>query len=137
MKKLLCIVVLFLYWAPYGKGQFLEISQITSPDYCCGYGRDNMACVMVTKRPPTGPYGDPSIVYTWFAKHQKGLRTWHTAVEGRWVPLPWPGTYEIWVIMQYVDAKTRSVYSSFLSNSVILNAHHCEGPKPSEGNPKD
>jgi len=137
MKKLLCFVVLFLYWAPYGKGQFLEISQINGPNLCCGYGKENMACVMINRMPPLGNQTDQTIVYTWYAKHEKGLRTWHTATAGRWVPLPWPGTYEVWVVVQYVNTKTRTAYAAFLSNSVILNAHHCEDPKPSEGNPKN
>ena len=137
MKKLLCIAVLFLLGVPYGKGQHLEISLTNGPNLCCGYGRDNLACVLVTKMPPLGTAGDPILVYTWYARHEKGLKIWHTPVPGRWIPLPWAGTYEVWVVLQYVDPHRRNVYAAFRSNSVSFTAHNCEAPKPIEGKPND
>ncbi len=137
MKKLFCFAVLLLFGVTEGKGQLLEISLANGPSLCCGYGKDNQACILVTKMPPLSPSEDPIIVYTWYAKHEKSLKKWNTPVAGRWVPLPWAGTYEVWVIMQYIDQRSKRAYAAFPSNVLVVPAHYCAAPHPTEGDPKD
>jgi|NOAtaT_7_FD_contig_21_5484834_length_891_multi_10_in_0_out_0_1 hypothetical protein len=136
MKKILFGATVMLLLAQIANGQFLEIKLTNGSQLCCGYGKDNLACVMITKTPPLQDGSNTTVVYTWYARHEKGTKIWHTTMPGRWIPLPWSGTYEVWVVMQYVDLSTRYAFAAFRSNAVILNAHHCEAPRPPASNAK-
>jgi hypothetical protein len=136
MKKMILGAITALLLAQSADGQFLEIKLTNGPNLCCGYGKDNLACIMISQMPPLVDENNTIVVYTWYAKHEKGTKAWHSTMPGRWVPLPWPGSYEVWVVIQYVDRKTMYAYAAFRSNVVILNAHHCAAPSPTETSPK-
>lgn len=136
MKKIILGAIVMLLLAQNANGQFLQIKLTNGPDLCCGYGKDNLACIMISQTPPLTDSINTTIVYTWYARHEKGTKIWHTTMPGRWVPLPWAGSYEVWVVMQYVDLRTRYVFAAFRSNAIVLNAHHCAAPIPVETSPK-
>lgn len=133
MRTALLLISMMVFGVSDAFGQFLQIELMNGPNLCCGYKDANQACVHIKSAPPMTVAPTTALVYTWYAKHENGLKTWHTTLPMRWVPLPWDGPYEVWVVMQYVDTRTRYAFAAFKSNAVMIKAHNCPTPDSDTG----
>ncbi|MEY3322263.1 MAG: hypothetical protein RLZZ417_1846 [Bacteroidota bacterium] len=105
--------------------QVVRIKFIENKEYCAGFESDNTAQVKISTVPNIRIPENAGTVYTWYAIHREGFRSWHTPIDQRAIPLPWPGRYEIYVVMKYIDKVTLKPYFAFKSSSIFAFANSC------------
>jgi hypothetical protein len=105
--------------------QVVRIKLVENKPFCAGFGQENVAQVKISSVPNIRIPENAGTVYTWYAIHKEGFRSWHTPIDQRAIPLPWPGRYEIYVIMKYIDKVTLLPYFAFKSSSIFVNAASC------------
>jgi len=105
--------------------QVVRIKLVENKEFCAGFGPDNVAQAKILSVPNIRIPENAGTVYTWYAVHKEGFRSWHTPVDQRAIPLPWPGRYEIYVVMKYIDKATLLPYFAFKSSSVFATASVC------------
>jgi len=105
--------------------QVVRIKFIENKEYCAGFESQNMAQVKISAIPNIRIPENAGSVYTWYAIHAEGFRSWHTPIDQRAIPLPWTGRYEIYVIMKYIDKITLKPYFAFKSSSIFAYANAC------------
>jgi hypothetical protein len=118
------LLCLFLFTAKMG-AQVVRIKLLENKAYCAGFGPDNVAQAKISTLPNIRIPDNAGTVYTWYAVHKEGFRSWHTPIDQRSIPLPWPGRYEIYVVMKYIDKATLLPYFAFKSASIFANADAC------------
>jgi hypothetical protein len=97
--------------------QVVRIKLVENKPFCAGFGQENVAQVKISSVPNIRIPENAGTVYTWYAIH--------TPIDQRAIPLPWPGRYEIYVIMKYIDKVTLLPYFAFKSSSIFVNAASC------------
>lgn len=105
--------------------QVVRIKFIENKEYCAGFESENTAQVKISTVPNIRIPENAGTVYTWYAIHREGFRSWHTPIDQRVIPLPWPGRYEIYVVMKYIDKVTLKPYFAFKSSSIFAFANSC------------
>lgn len=105
--------------------QVVRIKFIENKEYCAGFESQNMAQVKISAIPNIRIPENSGSVYTWYAIHAEGFRSWHTPIDQRAIPLPWTGRYEIYVVMKYIDKVTLKPYFAFKSSSIFAYANAC------------
>jgi hypothetical protein len=105
--------------------QVVRIRFVENKEYCSGFEPANSARVRISTVPNIRIPENSGAVYTWYAVHKEGFRSWHTPVDAREIPLPWPGVYEIYVVMKYIDKATLRPYFAFKSASIFATAQVC------------
>lgn len=105
--------------------QVVRIKLVENKPFCAGFGQENVAQVKISTVPNIRIPENAGTVYTWYAIHKEGFRSWHTPIDQRAIPLPWPGRYEVYVIMKYIDKLTLLPYFAFKSSSIFVNADLC------------
>ncbi|NBU35491.1 MAG: hypothetical protein EBS35_02825 [Bacteroidetes bacterium] len=105
--------------------QVVRIRLIENKEYCAGFEPSNTAQVKISALPNIRIPENAGTVYTWYAVHREGFRSWHTPIDQRAIPLPWPGRYEIYVVMKYIDKITLKPYFAFKSSSIFVTADAC------------
>lgn len=125
MKHLLLIIFGALIFTSETKAQVVRIKLVENKEFCAGFGAENMAQVKISTVPNIRIPENAGTVYTWYAVHKEGFRSWHTPIDGRAIPLPWPGNYEFYVVMKYIDKITLVPYFAFKSSSIFAKAVSC------------
>lgn len=137
MRKLILAIFFLGSFFVAGYAQEFQIACTNGYDnnntFCCGYTAANQARVGVIKFPNFAPPLNVGIVYTWYAQHPDGPKTWDTPVSDRAVPLPWSGSYQVFVMIHFVDKTTLRRVASYKSNTITVKALACEANK--EGTP--
>ena len=105
--------------------QVVRIKLVENKPFCAGFGLENVAQVKISTVPNIRIPENAGTVYTWYAIHKEGFRSWHTPIDQRPIPLPWSGRYEVYVIMKYIDKVTLLPYFAFKSSSIFVNATSC------------
>lgn len=105
--------------------QVVRIKLVENKPFCAGFGQENVAQVKISTVPNIRIPENAGTVYTWYAIHKEGFRSWHTPIDQRAIPLPWPGRYEVYVIMKYIDKLTLLPYFAFKSSSIFVYADSC------------
>lgn len=105
--------------------QVVRIKLVENKPFCAGFGQENVAQVKISTVPNIRIPENAGTVYTWYAIHKEGFRSWHTPIDHRAIPLPWPGRYEVYVIMKYIDKLTLLPYFAFKSSSIFVYADSC------------
>jgi hypothetical protein len=105
--------------------QVVRIKFLENKEYCAGFESQNMAQVKISAIPNIRIPENAGSVYTWYAIHPEGFRSWHTPIDQRAIPLPWTGRYEIYVVMKYIDKLTLKPYFAFKSSSIFAYAKSC------------
>lgn len=122
----------YSFWAIPIFSQDVRIAPLDGVEHCAGYDKTNIATMQIVAMPGSTVRPQTAFTYVWYAQHDKALKKWRTTFSNRRVPLPWPGTYQIWVEMQYIDVSNgqRRRYATFTSNTIQVQAHLCETPIP-------
>jgi len=105
--------------------QVVRIQLGENRTYCAGFEPRNVALLKIAAVPNIRIPDNAATVFTWYAVHREGFRSWHTPVDSRAVPLPWPGSYELYVILKYIDKATLRPFFAFKSASLFLNVQDC------------
>ncbi|MBK7298657.1 MAG: hypothetical protein IPI91_19405 [Flavobacteriales bacterium] len=131
MRTVLLLICMIVFGASDAFGQFLQIELMNGPNLCCGYKDANQACIHIKSAPPLTVAPSTALVYTWYAKHENGLKpgTFSHALGSP----SWDGPLEVWVVMQYVDTRTRYAFAALKSNAVMIQAHNCPTPNSDTG----
>ncbi len=110
--------------------QDMRIAPLNGVEHCAGYAKTNIATIQIVAMPGSTVRPQTAFTYVWYARHEKALKKWHTTFSNRRIPLPWQGTYEIWVEMNYLDVSNgqHRRYATFTSNTIQVQAHLCETP---------
>lgn len=129
MRKLILAIFFLSSFVVAGSAQEFIIACTNGYDnnntFCCGYTTVNQARVGVIKFPNFVPPDNVGIVYTWYAQHPDGPKTWDTPVSGRAVPLPWSGEYKVFVMIHFIDKTTLRNVHSYRSNTITVKALAC------------
>jgi hypothetical protein len=128
MRKLLFALTLFLCFYTSGKAQEFEIActEANADAICCGFSETHRANVGVIRFPRLSPPINAGVVYKWYALHEKANKFWDTPVPARQVPVPWAGTYRVYVLISYVDKTTFRTLATFRSNTIELTVMDCD-----------
>lgn len=121
------ISLLLLACLSFSSAQGVALNSPGGTAFCAGYGVFNQASVRISSFPAAFPVAQSAIVYNWYVRHEKGQKVWHTTSPQRLVPLPWPGTYTVWVEIHYVDISggQRRRYAVYYSDPLTILAHVC------------
>ena len=125
MQRLFIFILCLSFLSLNIKAQVVRIKLVENKTFCAGFGQENMAQVKISSVPNIRIPENAGTVYTWYAIHKEGFRSWHTPIEQRAIPLPWTGRYEVYVIMKYIDKVTLMPYFAFKSSSIFVNATSC------------
>ena len=133
MRKLILAIIFLGSFVVAGSAQEFQIACTNgyqnNNTFCCGYTNASQANVGVIKFPNFVPPLNVGVVYTWYATHPDGPKTWDTPVSARRVPLPWSGEYQVFVMIHFIDKTTLRRVSSFRSNTITVKATACEETK--------
>jgi len=125
MQRLFFLILCLSFLSIKLAAQVVRIKLVENKPYCAGFGRENLAQVKISAVPNIRIPENAGTVYTWYAIHKEGFRSWHTPIDQRAIPLPWTGRYEVYVIMKYIDKVTLLPYFAFKSSSIFVNATSC------------
>jgi hypothetical protein len=133
MRKLILAISFFGTFAIAGFAQEFQIActngYLNNNTFCFGYTQASQANVGVIKFPSFAPPLNVGVVYTWYAQHPNGPKTWETPVSGRTVPLPWSGTYQIFVVIHFIDKESLRSVATYRSNTISVQALPCVDSK--------
>lgn len=120
-----CLV--FMAFFQFANAQGVQLHCPSGSVYCAGYGSFNQALVQIAAFPAAFPIANTAVVYNWYARHAKGVKVWHTTSSRRMIPLPWSGTYTIWVEVHYIDLSggQRRRYAVYYADPLTITAHVC------------
>jgi len=105
--------------------QVVRIKLVENKPFCAGFGQENVAQVKISSVPNIRIPENAGTVYTWYAIHKEGFRSWHTPLDQRAIPLPWPWRSEIYVIMKYISKLTLFPYFAFISYFIFFYSDSC------------
>jgi hypothetical protein len=125
MQRLFIFILCLSFLSLNIKAQVVRIKLVENKTFCAGFGQENMAQVKISSVPNIRIPENAGTVYTWYAIHKEGFRSWHTPIDQRAIPLPWTGRYEVYVIMKYIDKVTLKPYFAFKSSSIFAYANAC------------
>lgn len=130
MRKLILAIIFLGSFVIAGSAQEFQIActngHANNSTFCCGYDKANQANVGVIKFPKFAPPPNVGVVYTWYAIHPDGPKTWDTPVSSRMVPLPWSGEYQVFVMIHFIDKVTLHRVASYRSNTITVKALACK-----------
>ena len=99
---------------------------ITNQDHlCAGFTENSTATVEIVTDTPFRLPKSAGLVFDWYADHEQALKRWNTPLPFRSVPLPWPGEYNIWVVVKYVHKQTLVPFDSFKTKVITIKVEAC------------
>jgi len=111
----------------YGQPVSLEVEG--SPQVCAGYTSANQIKVRVKhSKVSSDPVSRFSLAYVWIAEHANGTKVWFSNKPYRWVPIPWPGQYRVFVTVEYILPGRSRPFMATPSSGVFLYGIECNTP---------
>lgn len=110
-------------------GQPVALEVEGSPQVCTGYTSANQIKVRVKQsKASSDPVSRFSLAYIWTAEHANGTKVWFSNKPYRWVPIPWPGQYRVFVTVEYILPGRSRPFMATPSSGVFLNGIDCNTP---------
>ncbi len=107
------------------QAQSVNLELINAEVLCSGFGSNSHAMIKINAQTPFRLPNNAGLVFDWYAVHENATKEWNTPVDRRVIPLPWEGSYNIWVVARYVHKSTLSTFNAVKSPVIQINVEEC------------